>query len=453
MMRRMQRLTWTDAVLHRAESRSTPLQLNLVIVYDPATSPHGEVAFADVRAAVAARLPLAPVLRHRIATGRGGLGATRWLPDERFDLDYHVRHVALPAPGSWVQVQQQIARLQSRPLDLTRPPWELTVIDGLGAVPGVAPNAFAVSLKVHLAGLPRLSPAPLLSALHDLDAAASTPGRPDPGASTRPRTGEPRAGLTRPLRLTRTVARAGPQLTAASLRRAGRGELTAPASRFQRPVAPPRTVDGSGIELATLLAVRATRPGASATDVVLTVVGGALRRYLEHHDELPAASLIAGCPASEPAETEAPVLVRRSLHTDLADPAERLAAVAADGVAGAAAEGTALRDLAALVPAPLAGVAARTAGRWPQLGPALVNTLVWVLPGSPVPLYFAGAAASQLYAYGPPVGGAGLTHAATSYGDRLTLTAAACARQLPDPEVYARYLADAVAELAALVAG
>lgn len=76
-----------------------------------------------------------------------------WIEDKDFDLEYHVRHVALPRPGDWRQLCIQTARIFSRPLDLTRPPWEFTIVEGLDNVPGVAPGSYAQCIEDSFAEL------------------------------------------------------------------------------------------------------------------------------------------------------------------------------------------------------------------------------------------------------------------------------------------------------------
>ena len=123
----------------RAERPETPIQIQMVLIYDPATAPGGKVTFKGILEEVEARLHLAPSFRRRLTELPGGLHMPYWVDDPDFDLEYHVRHIALPQPGDWRQLCIQIARIHARQIDLRRPPWEMTVIEGLNAVPGV-PN-------------------------------------------------------------------------------------------------------------------------------------------------------------------------------------------------------------------------------------------------------------------------------------------------------------------------
>ena len=124
----------------------------------------GTVRPDDIVEAVSATLPAAPTFRRRIVRVPLDLDYPYWIEDEHFDLEYHMRHLALPKPGDWKQFRAQVARLVARPLDLTRPPWELTVIDGLDGIEGLPPGCFANVLKVHHAAIDGVAGVELFSA-------------------------------------------------------------------------------------------------------------------------------------------------------------------------------------------------------------------------------------------------------------------------------------------------
>ncbi|WP_309299230.1 wax ester/triacylglycerol synthase domain-containing protein, partial [Mycobacterium kiyosense] len=107
------------------------------------------MTFKGILEELDARLHLAEVFRRRLTELPGGLHRPYWVDDPDFDLEYHVRHIGLPQPGDWRQLCIQVARLHARQVDLRRPPWEITVIEGLNAVPGVPKGSFAMALKLH----------------------------------------------------------------------------------------------------------------------------------------------------------------------------------------------------------------------------------------------------------------------------------------------------------------
>ena len=148
----------------------------MLLIYDPSTAPGGKVTFKGILEGIESRLHLAPTFRRRLTELPGGLHMPYWVDDPDFDLEYHVRHIALPQPGDWRQLCIQIARIHARQIDLRRPPWEMTVIEGLNSVPGVPRGAFAVGVKLHHCAADGMESVELLAALHDL-AADSPPSR------------------------------------------------------------------------------------------------------------------------------------------------------------------------------------------------------------------------------------------------------------------------------------
>ena len=172
--------------------------------------------FKDVLAHVESRLHLSRVFRQRLVHVPFNLDHPYWIEDDAFDLEFHVRHIALPKPGDWRQLCIQAARLHARAVDLTRPLWEMYVIEGLDHVEGAPPGSFAILTKTHHAIIDGASGAEILSYLHDLE--------PDPPNKpvTQPWKGEsePPAielimrthfnNLTQPTRFFETLARSMP---------------------------------------------------------------------------------------------------------------------------------------------------------------------------------------------------------------------------------------------------
>src|SRR6478752_4915582 len=183
--RDVQQLSWTDDMMLRAERPETPMQIQMLLIYDPATAPGGKVTFKGILEGIEARLHLASTFRRRLTDLPGGLHMPYWVDDPDFDLEYHVRHIALPQPGDWRQLCIQIARIHARQIDLRRPPWEMTVIEGLNSVPGVPRGAFAIGLKLHHSVVDGMESVELMAAMHDLAADGPRPSPPetpwDPG--------------------------------------------------------------------------------------------------------------------------------------------------------------------------------------------------------------------------------------------------------------------------------
>ena len=121
----MQQLSAQDASFLYLETPKAPMHIGSFLVYDPSTAPGAFVRFKDILAHVESRLHLSRVFRQRLVHVPFNLDHPYWVDDEAFDLEFHVRHIAVPKPGDWRQLCIQAARLHARPLDLTRPLWSL----------------------------------------------------------------------------------------------------------------------------------------------------------------------------------------------------------------------------------------------------------------------------------------------------------------------------------------
>src|SRR4051812_11131743 len=127
----MQQLGATDAGMLQLESAHAPNHFAALMIYDQSSAPNGLVTFKGVLAEIESRLHLARAFRQKVVRVPLNLDDPYWIEDRDFDLEYHVRHIALPKPGDWRQLCIQAARLHARPIDMTRPPWEIYVIEGL----------------------------------------------------------------------------------------------------------------------------------------------------------------------------------------------------------------------------------------------------------------------------------------------------------------------------------
>jgi len=455
----MQQLSGQDASFIYSERPHAPTHITSISIYDPSTAPGGSVTFKGILAHLEARLHLARAFRQKVVRVPADFDHPYWVEDEEFDLEYHVRHIALPKPGDWRQFCIQAARLHARPLDLSKPLWELYVIEGLDKVAGVPKGGFAFVLKIHHAAVDGKSGIEMITAIH-----SQTPDVLDPPPPDKPWRPEPdpspfelysRAvmnGLRTPARAMRLTGRIVPGLgrAAATMRNqsdAPAGGL-APGTRFNGPVTAHRVLDAKFFPFAELKPMRNLVEGATVNDVALAVIGGALRTYLEDAGELPTASLRAMTPVSVRTESEKSDLGNQvsamivSLATDVADPVERLAAVqrstSSSKEVTQAVGARNLSELSQLAPGLLIGVGTRLAGRFTRRGSAgLVNTVVTNVPGPREPLYFAGARSVCSFGAGPAVDGMGLINIVGSYDTQFVLSFTACREMMPDPAHYA----------------
>jgi diacylglycerol O-acyltransferase / wax synthase len=474
----MRQLSWTDDMMLRAETPATPLQIQLLLIYDPSTAPGGKVTFKGILEELEARLHLADVFRRRLTELPGGWHRPYWVDDPNFDLEYHVRHIGLPQPGDWRQLCIQTARLHARQVDLRRPPWEITVIEGLNSVPGVPKGSFAMALKLHHCAVDGMASVQMIAALHDLAADGPRPAGPDspwrPGPLPSNVELLSRTAINaalQPLRTGSILAASAPKavrglvglpskLIAGALRTAARGSVPSfpPKTRFNQTASPHRVFEARFHDLADFKRIKASVPGSTVNDVALAYVGGALRAYLDGHGELPDESLVAACPMSmrEAGDTSSNgnVLFGRlqTLGTDVADPIKRLEAIA-ESTAGSRSESdsgrTQLLELIGTVPTSLLGLTAKAASALPFSGPTVANTTVTNVPGPSEPLFFRGARLVRAAGLGPLVAGLNLIHVVASYNGTLSISATADRDSLPDPGRYAECMEQSFQELLA----
>jgi diacylglycerol O-acyltransferase / wax synthase len=231
------------------------------------------------------------------------------------------------------------------------------------------------------------------------------------------------------------------------------------STRFNQKVSPHRVFEARFHDLADFKRIKTSVPGSTVNDVALAYVGGALRGYLNGHGELPDASLVAACPISlreaGDESSNGNVLFGRlqTLGTDIADPLERLAAIA-EATAGSRSESdqsirTQLVDLIGTVPTSLLAVTAKAASVLPFSGPTVANTTVTNVPGPTEPIFFSGARLVRAAGLGPLVAGLNLIHVVASYNGTLSISATADRDALPDPLRYAECMEEAFQELLA----
>ena len=163
----MRQLSQNDALFLASESAHSNSNVSLVTIYDPSTAPGGKFHFKSFLALVQSRLHRSPVFRQKLRSVPFGLDEPYWIEDENFDLEYHVRHIALPKPGDWRQFCIQTSRIHARPLDLNRPLWELYVIEGLDSLLDLPKDSFALLTKLHHAAIDVRRGTAIITLLHD----------------------------------------------------------------------------------------------------------------------------------------------------------------------------------------------------------------------------------------------------------------------------------------------
>ncbi len=470
----MEQLTGMDASFLHTETSTAHMHIGPLFIYDVSTTTNGFVRFKDILKTFEERLDKSTVFRRKLATVPLNLDQPYWIEDENFDLEFHMRHIALPQPGDWRQLCILVARLHSRPLDRSRPLWEAYVIEGLDNVAGLPKGGFALFLKIHHACIDGATGTEIMGAIHDLspepnedDFTAGSAWRPESMPSTASLLW--RAYLTNlrhPFRLAKVV---GKGLPAIGRLRTGRKEKKfrdlgeKERTRFNGKISAHRVFGAVTYDLAEVRRVKTAVAGATVNDVMLTIVGGALYKYLETKGEAPQQSLVTGAPVNVRSEEEAGTggnvvsMLSIALRTDIADPLQRLRTMheeASQSKAYHQAMGARmLTDLSNSLPSHITVLAFRAASAAGLLASTkpIFNTIITNVPGPQVPLYMGGAKLVQSLGAGPCMDNMGLFHPVTSYNGIIAVSFQACREMMPDPSFYEECLRESYAELCAAV--
>lgn len=465
-------LSALDASFIYLESDHSPMHIGGVYLIDAGDRP-GSFSYARFYSHIERRLPCSRIFRQRLVEVPLSLSYPYWINDPDFDLAQHLPRLHLPSPGGKKELMQLAAQVFGRPLERKRPLWELTFVDGLDTVPGVAPGSFAVISKVHHAAVDGGSGVELMGALLDLDATPhylaendnwqpeQLPGTARMVAAAYSRLGRKSAELGK---LVGAVAAGAVRLYGSS--RAKRINppprlLTAPVSILNRAVSSSRTYWGVEFDFDRIRRIRLSLPGVTVNDVVLAVCAGGLRQYLLQRDALPERPLVTMVPISVRRKNQKSDMGNQvsamlvGLATDMADPVQRLRQISR-GAQDSKIYASALPadKITEFIPSEMLAAAARLYTRT-RLGGRhrpFFNLIITNVPGPPVPLYLAAARLTQQFGMAPILDGLGLTIVALSYAGRISLGLTSCYRAIPDPDHLGSLLEQALLELEEAVA-
>src|SRR3954451_7812421 len=465
----MRQLTSLDAQFLALENARQSGHVAGLAILDPSTAQGGGIGCREITELLRERLPLLPPLRWRLAEVPLGLDYPYWVDDGDFDLGYHVREMALAAPGSDGQLAEQVARIVSRPLDRARPLWELYVIEGLQS------GNVAVLTKIHHALIDGLSGAEIMALLLDLtpegrEVPTSDDALADQSPSGLQMLGLGLLGVPRyPLRMLRALPKAIPNLEdtpfgifpgagtvsrlASVVRRDGvqRPGLAAPKTIFSGRISPHRRFIFGQLSLDEFKAVK-NKHGTTVNDVVVSVCAGAVRRWLVEHDDLPDVPLVAQVPVSVRTGEQFGtygnriLLMAAPLFTDEPDPVERLRrtheALADMKERHKALPAALLQDANNFIPPAVFSRAARLtlAFSTSRPGRPTWNLVISNVPGPQFPLYMAGARLEANYPVSVITDGMGLNITVMSYMGHMDLGIVADRDQMPDLDVLMDFL-------------
>ncbi len=472
----MKHLSGLDATFLHLETPEMPMHVGGLNVIKLPPGYQGDY-YEAVKAHVASRMHLAPVFTRKLETMPFDLANPIWVDDDDIDMEYHVRRIILSKPGSMKQLETYLGRLHSSLIDRSRPLWEFYVIEGLDAQDCGGEVAFYG--KLHHAAIDGQAGVALANAILDL-----TPVPRDVKAPTpKKRNASYQLGVAEMVgaALRNTVMQ---YVKLAKMLPGAAGAIkTAVKARKNKPAESkgwnmgPRTPLNVAITNqrafgTTSLSLRAVKDlgkatGTTLNDVVMAVVAGGLRRYLQDNGGVPAKPLIAAVPFSlrEAGSTvDAKDLDNQSsmmlipLATQLADPLERLRAINAAAMSAKSTAGT----FKGVIPTdfPSLGAPWILSGLSSLYGrsklsnkiPPFANVVISNVPGPQFPLYLAGGEFVSYYPASIITHGMALNVTVQSYNGRIDFGLTACRRTLPEAREIAQSMHDAFEELALLVA-
>jgi WS/DGAT/MGAT family acyltransferase len=469
----MRQLTSLDAQFLAIETPRAFGHVGGLAIYDPASADGGELSVGDVCRRISERVHLLPPFTQKLVTIPLGLDHPYWIEDPDFDIDFHIREIGLASPGNHHQLAEQVARIMARPLDRSRPLWELYVIRGLeggrdailtkfhhSAIDGVSGNeVLAVLLDRHPEGRevppPQhdRAPQPAPSDLKLLGRALlGLPRRPLALARAMPTAvvnldalpGVERIPGMRMIR--RTALRAAALLPGSSPDEAPleAPRTSAPRTRFNGPITPHRRLSIGSLPLQTVKAVK-NELGVTVNDVIVALCASMLRAWLQERGELPDEPLVAMVPVSVRTEAEAGTFGNRvsamfvPIPTNEPDPRRRIEqtheVLAVAKARHNATPAELMQDATQFVPPALMSAASRATmgllARAPV--PPVLNLVISNVPGPREPLYLAGARMLAYYPVSTITDGVGLNITVISYLDHIDVGIIGDREQLEDP--------------------
>ncbi|MFC4949886.1 WS/DGAT/MGAT family O-acyltransferase [Pseudonocardia sp. GCM10023141] len=451
------RLSPLDSSFLFMEELTTAMHVGGVMTFDPPEQGFDADGFVTL---IGERLAAVPRYRQKVREVPARMGLPVWVDDPDFDLAYHVRRSALPAPGGPEQLRELVGRLQSRQLDRSRPLWEIYLVEGL------ADGRVAIVTKTHHAMVDGLSSIDIGAVLLDVtpeprssppDTWAPAP-EPSPlellGTAVAEQLRRPRSVLDT-VRTTVTDLRTAVQTGGAMLSAARVASRSAPVHPLNAAIGQHRRFGTSAGDLDDYKTIRKEH-GGTVNDVVLAVVAGGLRRWLSDRGEpvLAASTVRAMVPVSVRAPGSDGELGNRvsAYFVDLPvgepDAVTRLksitAAMAVHKQSGQAIGASALMDLVGLTPPTLHSLGARLSS---SLSARVFNVIVTNVPGPQFPLFAMGARMIDMFPVVPLAKGQAVSIGITSYNGGVFYGLNADRDAMDDVDLLAASIGESLAEL------
>ncbi len=453
----MKQLGILDSAFINMEHKNVPQHIGSFGIYDQSTAPDGKVRFKSVIKHFEHQIKKIPLFRTRLIQTPGRFARPYWLVDDDFDVEFHLRHIALPYPGDWRQLCIMIARLHSRPIDMNRPLWESYVIEGLDNIEGLPKGCFVIYTKIHHSIVDGGGADEFMAAIHDLEPmlhedeedevfqGEDKPSRSELIKETTKSYYNNAWNLTKGgFELSSEVGKSAFKLAKGELKAP---PMDAPDTRFNAPVSAHRVIEACDFDFEDIRAIK-SKTKTKVNDVALAIVSGAMRKYLDTHNEHPDTSLVASVPMNmrsrngDTGEANQVGAIFTSLNSTEDDPLARLIAIhKSTDEAKDFAENAPLKDALKLAGAMSPRLTKRLIDTYVdnQLTrhlPMKINTVISNVPGPNFPLYCSGAKLIRYHGLGVLTPGVGIFHLIFTYCGKMSITVLADREMLPDPSSY-----------------
>ncbi|MCF6347526.1 MAG: wax ester/triacylglycerol synthase family O-acyltransferase [Flavobacteriaceae bacterium] len=466
----IQQITGNDATFLYAESPTSPMHVATLTIVE------GSLVFEDFKEMIASKLHLIPKFRQRLLNVPMNIDYPYWVDDPNFELDLHLNRIKLPDPSNWKTLRELTSTLFSGPLDLRRPLWSISFVEGIDEIPQVPKGSVAIVTKIHHVMVDGASGVGIMGLLFD----KSEGDKVKKPAPPKPYEPEPlpdefslllKSGynfIKNPLKVPKMISetafaliktRAAKKMSAQ--KEFNTGSFPVPKTIFNGSISPKRTW-GTAILAFNRINVLRKLMGVSINDLILAICAGAIRRYLQEREKLPLQPLVANVPISIRVKDSKEMNNQISnmfvqIGTHIEDPIERLEYIQEQTIIGKAKHNAvgakSLSKMADSVPFGLANLAAGLYSKYniKELHRPPFNVTITNVPGPREVLYLRGHKIVSIFGLTPVVDGFGLIIAAFSYNGQVSITTTSDANTMPDADKFSRYVRESANELEKLI--
>jgi diacylglycerol O-acyltransferase len=454
-----------DATFLYTETPTSPMNIGSVIVIE------GSLDFQTFKDTVHSRIHQFPKLHQRLIYVPMSIDYPYWVDDPNFDIDLHIKHIALPKPGSWKELRKIASQIFSEPFDQNRPLWSMTFVEGLDNMPQVPPGSVAIISTIHHVAIDGVGGAGLMSLFLDFtpekkEIPPPQPYRPAPLPNHIDLLINSTMSFARdPFKFPKIITDAlKATVRAGVLSRMQGSELptapfTAPATPLNGIISGVRKWNSAILSLPRVQNIKNIM-GTTLNDVLLAICSGALRRYLDEKGKLPEKSLVSLVPISTRKKDEgstdnqiSAMLVQ--IATNVEDPIERLETIHENNNRGKNYQGAigakTLSQMANAIPFGIANQAARLYSRYKisEFHKPMFNVTITNVPGPQMPLYVSGHKMITIMGSAPIIDGMGLIITILSYDGHITISPVSDTNSMPDLDQFTIYIRESANELEA----